>query len=56
MLPNIGYTNYVLLLVAGKQNATFSHKFSQPAKVILVQPCTEKAPEKSSGLVVCVTW
>ena len=31
--------NCVLLPAVGKQNATFSPNFTQPGKVLLVQPC-----------------
>ena len=42
MLPNIGYTNYVLLLVAGKQNATFSPNFTKPWNRLLELLCSSK--------------
>ena len=53
MLPNIGYTNYVLLLVAGKQNATFSPNFTQLRKVLLVQPCISHRHCCHSSTVQC---
>ena len=36
----MGWKNCVLLSTVGKENATLSPKFTQPEKVLLVQPCT----------------